>query len=181
MKTDFLILDFIQAHLRTDFLDKFFSVTTHLGDGGILWILLALVMIISVKYRKKGLSLASALIIEAVICNLLIKPLAARVRPYDINTAVQILIQKPKDYSFPSGHTGASFAAASALFFSKDRLWIPVALLAILIAYSRLYLYVHYPSDVLAGMILGIISGFAGSGAVKKIFKSKDSENLKHA
>ena len=105
----------------------------------------------------------AGLVLEVICCNLVLKPLVARVRPCDVNTAVQLLISRPDDFSFPSGHTGASFAAVSALCCSRSRLWIPSLVLAVLIAFSRLYLYVHYPTDILAGMLLGITSGWLGS------------------
>ena len=98
---------------------------------------------------------------RAYLCNVILKPLAARPRPFEVNMGVRLLIEAPKDFSFPSGHTGASFAAAAALFFVGSRGWIPAAVLAALIGFSRLYLYVHYPTDVLAGALLGIAAGWA--------------------
>ena len=76
--------------------------------------------------------------------------------------APELLVAEPTDWSFPSGHTAASFTAASALYAGGTRLWIPAAVLSLLIAFSRMYLYVHYPSDVLAGLILGTCLGFVG-------------------
>jgi undecaprenyl-diphosphatase len=157
---DFAILDFIQAQLRNGFGDVFFPAVSFIANRGIVWILLALILIIIPKTRKLGLTVALSLALEALLCNVIIKPLVARTRPFDINTAIELLIAKPRDFSFPSGHTGASFAVASALFFKKSKLYIPTGILAILIAFSRLYLYVHYPSDVICGAILGILSGF---------------------
>jgi undecaprenyl-diphosphatase len=93
---------------------------------------------------------------------MLLKPLIARIRPCDVNTTVTLLIARPSDYSFPSGHTASSFCSASALYFSRTRLWIPALVIASLIAFSRLYLYVHYPSDILAGAVIGILIGYAG-------------------
>jgi undecaprenyl-diphosphatase len=90
----------------------------------------------------------------------LAKPLIGRVRPCDVNTAVQLLIARPADFSFPSGHSASSFAAVFALYFRGARLWKPALALAVLIAFSRLYLYVHYPSDVLAGILIGAAIGW---------------------
>ena len=146
-------------------------IISMLGNAGAIWIVCAVVLLVIPKTRKVGVVLAVSLAIEALCCNVILKPLVARIRPFDVNTAVQLLISPPKDFSFPSGHTGAAFAAASALFFSKNRLWIPSLVLAILIAFSRLYLYVHYPSDVLGGILLGILSGWLGYtlvGLIKK-------------
>ena len=171
MQFELSFLDNIQSYLRCDFLDAVMPVITTLGNGGVIWIVCAVVLLLIPKTRKIGVVLAVSLAIEALCCNVILKPLAARIRPFDMNTAVQLLISPPTDFSFPSGHTGAAFAAASALFFCKNRLWIAALVLAILIAFSRLYLYVHYPTDVLAGAFLGILSGWLGYtlvGLIKK-------------
>lgn len=154
------LLDWIQEHLVSEFLNPVMLFITRFGDAGIFWIALSLLMLLLPKTRKLGMAMSLSLIFEALVCNLTFKPLVARVRPYDVNTAVQLLLKAPTDFSFPSGHTGASFAVVSALFFKKSRLWIPTAILSLLIAFSRLYLYVHYPTDVLAGAALGIITGW---------------------
>lgn len=167
MAFEFQILDFIQQ-LHTPILDTFMIFVSKLGDKGAVWIVLAVLLLIFPKTRKAGMLVAAALIIDAVLCNIMLKPMVARVRPYDINTAVEILVAKPKDFSFPSGHTAASFAAASALWFSKEgKLWMPALLLAVLIALSRMYLYVHYPTDVLGGAILGIFCGWLANTLIK--------------
>lgn len=159
MPIEFEILDYLQT-IRTPFLDQFMVLITTLGNGGIFWILLTVLFLAIPKTRTLGLVMALSLILEALCCNLLLKPLVARVRPFDVNTMVSLLIAPPHDFSFPSGHTGASFAIVSALFFGKNPCWIPTCFLASLIAFSRLYLYVHYPSDILAAIILGIITGW---------------------
>lgn len=141
---------------------------TKLGDGGILWICCTVMLLLFRKTRKAGAAMAVSLALEVICCSVILKPLVARPRPYDVN-AVQPLIPPLSDYSFPSGHTGAAFAAASSLFFSKNRLWIPALVIAVLMGFSRLYLYVHYPSDVLAGALLGIMLGWLGTAVVKAI------------
>ncbi|MBK5252027.1 MAG: phosphatase PAP2 family protein [Peptostreptococcaceae bacterium] len=133
-----------------------------LGDAGIVWIILTITLLISRKYRRAGFALLFALILDVTVCNIILKPLVARVRPCDVNTTVQLLIARPTDYSFPSGHTAASFAAVSSLYLSQQWLWKPALVLAILISFSRLYLYVHYPTDIFAGIMLGIIVGYLG-------------------
>lgn len=153
------ILDFIRKHMTNETGDAVMPLISSLGDAGIVWIILALTMIIIPKTRRYGLIIAVSLIIESLLCNLLLKPVTARIRPYDVNPLVDILVKKPNDYSFPSGHTGASFAAASSLWGWKKRFWIPVTVLASLIGFSRMYLYVHYPTDVLSGVLLGSLSG----------------------
>lgn len=162
------ILDFIQEHLRTGFGDLFMSRITVLGDGGILWIALTLVLLLIPKTRRVGLCCAVSLLIDLALCNGLIKNLVARTRPYVVNPDVVLLIPKPGEYSFPSGHAAASFTAVGALYFNRSRLWIPACVLAVIIGYSRLYLYVHYPTDVLFGAAFGILFGFLGTLLVRK-------------
>ena len=159
---DFSILDAIQEHLRTLWLDAVIPYLTMLGDAGAIWILLAIVLMLIPGKRKVGFTVAAALLIDLIICNGILKPLIARIRPYDLHTGISLLVKAPTDYSFPSGHTAASFAAASALLYRKDRLWIPAMVLAALIAFTRLYLYVHYPSDVLCGILVGFLAGWIG-------------------
>ncbi|MDD5917237.1 MAG: phosphatase PAP2 family protein [Clostridiales bacterium] len=153
---DFAILDFIAANLKCAFLDFIMPIITFLGDGGWFWIAVAVVMLIFKKTRKTGVMMAAALLCGLIFGNLLLKPLIARVRPYDLREGIELLIPKPSDYSFPSGHTLASFEAAVVLMVRERKRfgWAALAL-AVLIAFSRLYLYVHYPSDVLGGILLG--------------------------
>ena len=135
MGMEIQILDWLQK-LHTPVLDKIMCLITRLGDAGILWILLAAVLLLIPKTRKSGLILAGALVVDALLCNLILKPLVARIRPYDVNTAVQLLVSKPVDYSFPSGHTAASFASVVALFMAEEgKLWKPALVLAVLIAF----------------------------------------------
>ena len=171
LSIDFAILNFIYDNFRSAWLDVLMPLITSLGNAGAIWIVLALCMLISKKYRKAGIAVCCALVLDVIICNVILKPMVARIRPYDINTAIQLLIHRPTDFSFPSGHTAASFSAVSALYFSRQRIWIPSLILAVLIAFSRLYLYVHYPSDVLAGIFLGCIFGFAGCRLSNHIYK----------
>ncbi len=162
------ILNWIQT-LRTPFLDNIVPLITKLGDAGIFWIILTLVLLLIPKTRKSGILLAIALVCNAILCNLILKILVARTRPFDINTAVELLIEAPKDYSFPSGHTSASFASVTALYLAGEKkLWKITLVLAVLIALTRLYLYVHYPTDVLGGIVVGCLSGYVGWIIVKK-------------
>ncbi|MGN0613971.1 MAG: phosphatase PAP2 family protein [Porcipelethomonas sp.] len=178
MPFEFLILDFIQNHIRSQSMDSIVPIITHLGDMGILWIVFSLIMLIIPRFRKVGIAMAAALVLDLFLCNILIKPFAARLRPCDINTAVQLLIPNPEDYSFPSGHTAAAFAVTSALFFEKNRLWIPALILSALIAFSRLYLYVHFPTDVLAGAVLGILCGWLGAKLADRLMSLKRKDEI---
>ena len=162
------ILNWLQG-LHTPILDKLMCRITHLGDAGIIWIILTIVMILIPKTRKSGVILAFALVVDVILCNAILKNLVARVRPYDVNTTVHVLVAKPKDFSFPSGHTAASFASVAALYLAGEKkLWKPALALAILIAFSRIYLYVHYPTDILGGIIFGILSAWIGYQCSKK-------------
>ena len=166
-------LDFLQT-IHTPLLDKILAFITSLGNAGIIWIVLAVVLLILPKTRKTGIIVAAALLMDLILCNLILKNLVARVRPYDVKTAIAILIKKPLDFSFPSGHTAASFAAMTALFLAKmKKAWIAALVLAVLIAFSRLYFYVHYPTDVLGGAVVGILSGIIGYAIVEKIDKRR--------
>lgn len=171
MPWEFALLDWIQLHLRSGLGDVLWPAISSLGNAGAVWIALALVLLIFRRTRRLGLYVGAALLLDLVFCNLILKPLVARPRPYAVDPSVQLLIAAPTDFSFPSGHTASSFAAASALYFGKSRLWIPALVLACAIAFSRLYLYVHYPTDVLAGAVLGIACGFAAVKLIEYIKK----------
>lgn len=167
MNIELKILDWFQT-LHTPVLDKFMTSVTKLGNAGIFWIILTVLFLLIPKMRKTGVVMAAALIIDLLLCNVLLKNLVARTRPYDVNAGIQLLVAKLRDYSFPSGHTAASFASATALYFAGEKkLWKPALVLACLIAVSRLYLYVHYPTDVLGGVVIGIIAGYLGYRLVK--------------
>lgn len=162
MGIEIQILDWIQ-NIRTPFGDIIFPIISWLGNAGMIWIALTVILLVMPKTRRSGLILALALIADLILCNGILKNLVARTRPYDVNTAVNLLIEKPVDYSFPSGHTAASFASVTALYLAGEKkLWMPALVIAILIAFTRMYLYVHYPTDILGGVAVGIISGYIG-------------------
>ena len=173
---DLPILDWIQAHMQCTFLDKAMPIVTLFGDGGVFWILVAVALLFFAKYRKTGFSMGMALILGVVICNIILKRQVARIRPYDFQLQefgreITLLISAQHDFSFPSGHTIASFEACTVLMLHDKRLGIPATVLAILIAFSRLYLYVHYPTDVLVSVVLGILFGILGTVIVNAIYK----------
>ena len=182
---DLPILDWIAQHLWCPFLDAVMPVVTKLGNGGIFWIAVSVVLMLIPKYRKAGFSMGAALLMGLLLCNLTLKPLVARIRPYDyqlehFNKVIPLLISAPHDFSFPSGHTIASFEAATALLLHNKKLGIPAMVLVALVAFSRLYLYVHYPTDVIASILLGVGLAFLGTWLVKKgygIFESRKALN----
>lgn len=172
---DLPILDWIAETLHCNFLDFLMPLITVLGNAGIFWIVVAVVLLLIPKYRKIGLGMGAALIIGLLVCNITLKPLIARPRPYDyqlthFGKTIQLLIARPHDFSFPSGHTLASFEGATVLLIGNKKLGIPAMILACLIAFSRMYLYVHYPTDVLVSVVLGVAFGFLGNWLVKKGF-----------
>ena len=168
MNIELSILDWLQT-LHTPFLDKIMVFITRLGDAGIIWIVLSIVLLLIPKTRKSGAVMVVALVVDVLLCNIVLKNLIARTRPYDVNTGVHLLVAKLHDYSFPSGHTAASFASVTALYLAGEKkLWKFALVLACLIAISRLYLYVHYPTDVLGGILIGVISGYLGYRKVLK-------------
>ena len=159
------ILDWLQT-IRTPIGDALMCFITSLGNVGAIWIVLAVVLIAIPKTRKSGIIVAAALIIDAVLCSGILKNVFCRIRPFDVNTAIQVLIIKPRDFSFPSGHTSAS----TALYLAKERkLFILTLVLACLIAFSRMYLYVHYPTDIIGGLLIGIASAYLAYWCQKKI------------
>ncbi|MCI8834415.1 MAG: phosphatase PAP2 family protein [Ruminococcus sp.] len=151
------LLLWIQEFVRQDWMDGFWKWITMLGDSGWFWILLSALLMIPRSTRQVGLTALLALLIGALCTNVLLKNLVARVRPYETVEGLQRLIEAQKDFSFPSGHTCASFAAAFVYWRKMPGKGSAACLvLAGLIACSRLYVGVHYPTDVLAGLCIGI-------------------------
>lgn len=171
---DLPILDWIQANLKNGFLDVAMRIITMFGDGGIFWIACAVILLCIPKTRKTGLGMGLALIMGLIVCNITLKPLVQRIRPYDFQqeyfqVTIQLLTEQMHDFSFPSGHTIASFEAATVLLINNKKLGIPAMILAVLIAFSRLYLYVHYPTDVIFSIFAGILFAFIGNWLAGKI------------
>ena len=155
---DWWILHFIRDNLACGFLDFVMPKLTLLGDKGIIWIAISLVLIATKKYRKCGLLCLAGMVIGLVVGNVFLKNLAARPRPCWIED-VNMIVSIPGDFSFPSGHTLSSVIGATILTKTDRRFGYAAIPLAALIAFSRLYLYVHFPSDVLAAAVLGVMIG----------------------
>ena len=171
---DLPILDWIQANLKCDILDTIMPIITLFGDGGIFWIACAVLLLIFPKTRKIGLGMGFALILGLIVCNITLKPLVGRIRPYEFQMKhfqkeILLLTKQLHDYSFPSGHTIASFEAATVLLKNSKKMGIPAMILAVLIAFSRLYLYVHYPTDVIFSVFAGILFAFIGDALAAKV------------
>lgn len=180
LQMDLAILDFIRANIWCAFLDGIMPIITLFGESGLFWIILTLVLLAVPRTRPLGLCTALALILELLACNVLLKPLVARPRPWNYRPelAQQILIALPTDYSFPSGHTAGSIAAASAMALCKEPRAPWAVLLAVLVGLSRLYLCVHFFSDVLCGALLGLLCGWAGTMLGKWIRQRRTGQSL---
>ena len=156
------LLLWIQSNLRSDMMTPFWQLITMLGTRGWFWIALAVILVTIPGTRRTGMTALLAMAVSLVVTNLLLKNLVARVRPYEVIEGLQLLTARQPDFSFPSGHTSAAFAAALTFYRGMPRRYGRLlVLLACLIAFSRLYLGVHYPSDVLGGIAVGILSYMA--------------------
>ena len=169
---DSAILLFIQENLRCPLLTGFFTIFTRLADMGIIWILLGLVLLFPKKTRRGGFDMLISLITSTLVNDFILKKLVARIRPYEIINDLILLVPTESSFSFPSGHTSVSFAAATALTFAfgKKGAWafIPAALMG----FSRLYVGVHYPTDVLGGMIIGTVMAAITCILLRKYLKT---------
>lgn len=155
---DFAILNFIQDHFRNGFMDMLMKLITSLGNHGILYIAITIGLLLFSKTRKEGKTMAAAQIAGVIICSVILKNVFARVRPFNA-TDFELIISAPTDFSFPSGHTLHAFITATVLYSSYRKWGIAAYALALVMAFSRMYLYVHYPSDVVAGAIIGFFIG----------------------
>lgn len=153
---DFAILDFIQEFFRCAFLDAVMPFFSYIGEVGIVWIIIGLIMLFFRKTRSWGVILLCTMLVGFLVGEVAIKNIVCRIRPCYV-AQIDMIIPKPNSYSFPSGHSCSSFAAATVLLKMNKRFGVPALVLAILIALSRLYNYVHFPTDVLCGIILGIV------------------------
>lgn len=166
---DAQLLLWIQQNLRSDAATVFWEFMTDLGNMGFLWILITVGLLIRSKTRSIGLTAVLSIVLNTVISNGILKLWVARPRPFSTFTEIIPLITPPVDFSFPSGHTSSSFAVAFVLFALLPRRWGVGALVtAALISLSRLYLGVHYPTDVLTGVLIGYGVAKMAVWAVKK-------------
>ncbi|MBS6644802.1 MAG: phosphatase PAP2 family protein [Clostridiaceae bacterium] len=167
MGWEFELLYFLQK-LHTPWLDQFLVRITGLSDHGEIWIALALAFLCFKKSRKMGIAMIGAMALSFLAGNVLLKNMIGRSRPCWIDSSVALLIDSPKDYSFPSGHTLVSFTASVSIYLQNRRWGLATLLLAVLITFSRLYLFVHFPTDILGGAVLGIASAFCVNHVMKK-------------
>jgi undecaprenyl-diphosphatase len=159
-KWDFSLLNWIQVNLKTSLMDRVMLFSSKLGDRGAIWFIYAFICEWTSRLRHAGLVLAMCVSICALVGNFAIKPLFKRTRPCNIDSARPLLLSRPEDSSFPSCHTMTSFAAAFVTVWQAGgMLGLTSFVFASMISFSRVYLYVHYPSDVLAGAALGLATG----------------------
>ena len=153
-------------------LDKIMIMATYAGTGALVWwVALAAPFLISTKYRKTGVIMTLALAFNYLIGEIIIKKSVGRDRPSSLLSDEEMKITRPKDHSFPSGHTASSFCAFTVtLLCCAPAVWIPALILAATIAFSRIYLRVHYVSDVIGGLILGLIDGTAATLILQRVF-----------
>ena len=175
MPWEFDVLYWFQS-IHNSFFDIFWPIVTLLGAKGLFCILTSVLMLIFIKDKRVGLTCMAAWVINVLITNVAIKPIVMRDRPCWIDPAVQLLVERPDDYSFPSGHTAIMFCwAMSIVQYSKK--WGAAAIgLALLVAFSRLYLFVHFPTDVIAGAVCGTIAAFISGFLVRKYWPALEKK-----
>lgn len=174
MQMDGWILLWLQENIRIPILTKLFTFITKLGDVGFVWIFICIVMLLQKKNRKTGIMGICAILCSFGVNNLILKNLVGRSRPFDRISNLIPLIEKPVDMSFPSGHTACSFAVSVLIYRHLPKCYgIPALILAFLISFSRVYLGVHYPSDVLFGMFSGSCMALAGEKFVEHQMQEK--------
>lgn len=164
----------LQERLRRSWLTVAMKIATFLGNGGILWLTACACLLLRQQTRRAALTALLSLVFSALVCNAFLKNLVERARPFNKIPGLQFLIRKPHDFSFPSGHTSSSFAAAT-VFLALLPMWAGVTalLIAMTIAFSRMYLGVHYPSDVFCGMVLGVLFGIAALLVVSMLLRAE--------
>ncbi len=172
-RIDIKLLNLLNKRFRYVLLDRIMPMVTALGNGGLVWIIISIYMISNDNYKIQGYMIITSLIVTTIIGEGIIKHLIKRTRPFIDLIENKLLISKPITYSFPSGHTASSFAAAGIFLAMDNKFSILVIILASLIAFSRVYLNVHYPTDVVTGVILGLLC----SRLVIAIFQSKIIES----
>lgn len=173
---DFQILYLIN-NIHNNILDKIMITLTNLGDAGIIWIIISIILLFIKKTRKCGILMIISMILGLIIGNGILKNLIQRQRPCWIDTNILLLIPNPTDFSFPSGHTLASFEASIMILLHSKKWGIPAIILSILIAFSRMYLFVHFPTDILGGAILGTTISILVYYVSEKIIKAKKETN----
>ncbi len=158
---DFSALYWVQEHLRCGFLDGISAFLSVAFNGGVGWFVIIAVMLFFKKTRVAGAVMLVSILLAFLVGELALKNVICRVRPCNQDLSVVLAVERPSAFSFPSGHTGSSFAAAMALFLNNKKWGIPALVTAVVIGFSRAYLFVHFFTDVLAGAVLGVLCAVA--------------------
>ena len=170
---DFSILYAIQS-IRCAWLDTFKLIVTKVaGNNGELWIVLGIILLAFRKTRRTGIVILMSYILTYLIGQCGLKELIARPRPCHIDKTVKLLIKCPESYSCPSTHSAWAFAGATSVFMYHKKCGIFVAVISCIIAFSRMYMFVHFPTDVAFGAIIGILCGLLAWFVVNKISTMK--------
>lgn len=183
---DLSVFQWIQS-IQNGFLDALMVGVTTLGNAGAVFIVLGFVLLFTKKYRKAGLAVLVALIVMLLCNDLFLKEFFARLRPFNLYESnpekyavwgaeyvFPSLISEPTSYSFPSGHTASAFAAATALLWHSRKWGIPTMIFAAVMGFSRIYVQVHYCSDVLGGIVSGALCGLVAVVIVRFLFPVVD-------
>lgn len=176
MSFEMEFLHAIQA-MHTAWLTPLMILVSTLGNAGLIWILTGIVMLIPKKTRQCGITMLIAMAFSFLLGNIILKNLIARARPFMLDETVKLLIPQPGEFSFPSGHTLNSFTAATVIFLHFRKPGIGALIFAGLIAFSRMYLFVHFPTDIIGGLILGVLDGVLITFLVRKIAKKKGNRD----
>jgi len=175
-------LDFLHALrdlLASPPLDAVMSGVTYLGSGGVIWLAVAVMLFVTKRDRRLAVLLVVSLVATAVTGELIIKNVVQRLRPFITDPTIELIISAPSGYSFPSGHTASGFGCATVICRECKERWPRVAAVALaaLIAFSRLYLNVHYPTDILGGIILGVCVGLLVTHIANKRFPVREERS----
>ncbi len=162
---DWKVFEWVENCLWNPVLDVVMTIITYLGEGGAVWIAVGVILLLTKKYRTVGVAVIAALFVHLLVNDFLLKNIIERPRPFDLEAWEGVfkypeLVSKPSSYSFPSGHSSSAFASATALIMSKKKgIYIPALAFAAVMAFSRVYIHVHYFSDIVAGATAGILYG----------------------
>lgn len=168
------ILHFIQG-LHVQWLTPVMIFLSAIGEVGICWIIISIILVFFPKTRQCGLAMMASMALSFLLGNVVLKNIIARPRPFYADESVQLLIPIPSEYSFPSGHTLNGFTAAFTIFLYFRKPGVLAFILAGMIAFSRLYFFVHYPTDIIAGIVLGLLDAWVVVYLFKK-YKRKDGK-----
>lgn len=176
MQWEFNILYALQE-LHSPIMDKIMIFITQLGDDGLFWIGIGIVCLVMKKHRRMGLQVLMSMLFTFIIGNLILKNLFARQRPCAIDPSIELIIPYPSEFSFPSGHTMNGVTAAMALFLNNKKIGIPALMIAALIAFSRMYHFVHFPTDIIGGFCVGFTVAIVVNYVFDKVQEKRKKVN----